>query len=131
MFSHPSFLRRVLIADAVSSAGMGAALLLAAGYVDEMLGLPPAFLESAGLALLPFAGFVLYVATRPSLSRAAVRLVVVLNAIWVVDSLLVFVTGWLAPTVLGAGFIIAQAIFVGVLAELEYFGLRRSIKAMA
>jgi hypothetical protein len=131
MFSHPSFLRRVLIADAVSSAGMGVALLLVAGYVDELLGLPAAFLESAGLALLPFAAFVLYIATRPSLARAAVWAVVVLNAIWVVDSLLVFVTGWLAPTLLGAVFIIAQAIFVGVLAELEYFGLRRSVKAMA
>lgn len=93
MFSHPSFLRRVLIADAVSSAGMGLALLLVAGYVDELLGLPAAFLESAGLALLPFAAFVLYIATRPSLARAAVWAVVVLNAIWVVDSLLVFVTG--------------------------------------
>jgi hypothetical protein len=57
--------------------------------------------------------------------------IIALNAVWVVDSLLIFVTGWLAPTGLGVAFIIAQAIFVGVLAELEYFGLRRAATAMA
>jgi hypothetical protein len=126
MFSHPSFLRRVLVVDAVSSAGMGVALLLAAGYVDEFLGLPAAFLERAGLSLLPFAAFVLYVVTRPALPRAQVWVVVVLNLMWTVDSLLIFVTGWLTPTALGTAFIVVQAVFVGVLAELEYFGLRRS-----
>jgi hypothetical protein len=124
MFSHPSFLCRVLIVDAVSSAGMGAALLLAAGYVDELLGLPATFLESAALSLLPFAAFVLHVATRPVLRHGAVWVIVVLNTVWVVDSILAF--RWLTPTGLGTAFILAQAIFVGVLAELEYFALRRS-----
>jgi hypothetical protein len=131
MFSHPSFLRRVLIADAVSSAGMGVALLLSADYIDELLGLPAALLDYAGAALLPFTAFVVYVAARQTLSRPAVWAIIALNAVWVVDSLLIFVTGWLAPTGLGVAFIIAQAIFVGVLAELEYFGLRRAATAMA
>ncbi len=131
MFSHPQFLRRVLFLDALSSAGMGAALVLGAGMVDALLGLPAEFLRIVGASLLPFAALVVFVATRPTISRAGVWAIIALNAIWVVDSLLVFVTGWLAPTALGVAFIVAQAAFVGVIAELEYFGLRRSAPALA
>jgi hypothetical protein len=131
MFSHPQFLRRVLIADALSSAGMGAALVVGAGTLDALLGLPAEFLRAVGASLLPFAALVAYVATRPTLSRAAVWAIIVANAIWVVDSVLVFVTGWLAPTALGVAFVLVQAVFVGVLAELEYFGLRRTATATA
>ena len=36
------------------------------------------------------------------------------------------VSGWVAPTALGYAFVIAQAIVVGVFAELQFVGLRRS-----
>jgi hypothetical protein len=131
MFSHPQFLRRVLIIDALSSAGMGAALVLGAGAVDGLLGMPAEFLRAVGASLLPFAALVAYVATRSMPTRAAVWAIIAANLIWVADSLLLVVTGWFAPTALGIAFIIAQAVFVGVIAELEYFGLRRSLPAAA
>ena len=37
--------------------------------------------------------------------------------------------GWLQPTPLGNAFIIAQALFVGVMAELQFIGLKREARA--
>jgi hypothetical protein len=45
------------------------------------------------------------------------------NAGWVAGSVLVLVL--FSPTALGYAFVIAQAVVVAFLAELEYYGLRR------
>jgi hypothetical protein len=42
------------------------------------------------------------------------------------DSVLLLFTGWVEPTGLGEVFVIAQAVVVAVVAELELVGLRRS-----
>src|ERR1044072_6215638 len=66
-----SFLRRVLLLDAVSCIGMGLLLIAAAGPLAAMLSLPEVLLREAGIVLLPFAVFVGYLATRASVARAA------------------------------------------------------------
>ena len=53
------------------------------------------------------------------------REVVAINAVWAVESLLVLMTGWFAPTALGVAFIVGQAAFVAILAELQILALRR------
>ena len=53
-------------------------------------------------------------------------MVVVINIIWAGGSLLTLAAGVLSPTALGLSFVIAQAIAVGVLAELQIVSLRRS-----
>jgi hypothetical protein len=121
-----SFLRRVLLVDAVSSAAMGLALLLGADMLAGMLQLPARLLSEAGLVLLPFAAFVGFVASRAAPGRGAVWAVIALNVLWVIDSVVLLVTGWVAPNALGHAFVIAQAAFVAVLADLEYLGLRRT-----
>jgi len=124
---YPSgFLRRVLLLDAVSSAGMGLLLVVAAGPLGSLLNLPDALLREAGVVLLPFAAFVGYLATRASLARAAVWSVIALNAVWAADSIGLLLTDWIAPNALGHAFIIGQALFVALMTELEYVGLRRS-----
>jgi hypothetical protein len=55
--------------------------------------------------------------------------VIVLNALWTVDSFLLLLTGWVAPTELGYIFVAAQAFGVAVFAGLEYFGLKKSAMA--
>lgn len=126
-----SFLRRVLLADAAASSATGLLMALGANALSRLLGLPPALLLYAGLVLLPFAGLVFYVATRDAISRPAVWFVIVANVLWTVDSILLLVLGWVNPSALGYAFIIAQALVVGVLAELEYFGMRRSLPVVA
>ncbi len=129
--SAPTFLRRVLTLDAVSSAAMGALLLLALSPLTGLLGLPRPLLLGAGLSLLPFAAFVGWLATRERPPRAGVWAAVVLNAFWAVDSLLLLVAGWFEPTLLGAVFVVFQALVVGLFAALELAGLRRLRLAVA
>lgn len=119
------FLRRVLALDAATCAATGLLLLAGGGFLERLLGLPATLLAAAGLALLPSAAFIAFVATRERMPRAGVWAIIVLNALWVVGSILLLVSGAVAPTALGAAFVLAQAAAVAILAELEYVGLRR------
>lgn len=121
-----TFLRRVLLLDAVSSGGMGVLLLTCGGLLAGVLGLPVELLEEAGVVLVPFALVVAFLGTRAQLYRAAVWAVIALNAVWVIDSIVLLLSGWVQPSLLGYLFVLGQAVFVGVMAELELIGLRRS-----
>jgi hypothetical protein len=124
-----SFLRRVLAVDALSSGAMGLALIAFAPLLATWLNLPVDLLRQSGSVLLPFAAFVGYLASRDQPSRVAIWAVVALNAVWTIDSVLLLLSGWVAPNALGYAFIIGQALIVGVFAELEYIGLRRASAA--
>lgn len=125
------FLRQALLADAVTSALCGLSMLLAATPLHEMLGLPEGMLRIAGATLLPFAAFAAYLSLRPRVHRLTVWAVVLANALWAVDSALLLVSGWLAPTVAGTVFVIVQAVMVLMYAELQVMGMRRSTAAAA
>jgi hypothetical protein len=129
--SSSSFLRLVLIVDAVSSGAMGLLLALGAGLLEPLLGIPATLLDYAGLALVPFAALVAYVATRHDLPRPGVWAIIVCNAVWTIDSLLMLLSGFVSPTALGTAFVIVQALLVAVLAELEYVGLRKTTAVAA
>ena len=129
LFQMSPFLRRVLLADAVMSGAAGLLMLLGAGLLTEMLDLPAALLRTAGLILLPYAAFVVYVANRSQ--RAMVWAVILINALWTIDSVVLLLSGWVAPNALGYAFVLVQAVAVAVFAELEYVGLRRSEAALA
>ena len=126
-----SFLRRVLIIDAAVSGATGLILIAGADLLHDWLAVPAALARGAGLSLIPFALLVGYLATRQSMPRAGVWAVIVLNALWALDSMLLLASGLVSPTALGTAFIIAQALAVAVLAELEYVGLRRSVAVPA
>ena len=122
---HYSFLRRVLALDAVASGVLGLGLAAFAPFLAAWLGLPVELLRESGLILLPWAAVVGFLASRRQPSRIGVWSVIAINALWVIDSIALLVTGWVAPTALGYAFVIAQAVVVGVFAELEFAGLRR------
>jgi hypothetical protein len=121
---HPDpFLRRVLVADAAVSAAAGVLMAPAAGPLGGLLGLPATVLGAAGLALLPYAAYLLWLAKQASVPRTAVWVPIVLNVVWAVDCALVGYV--MAPSALGIGFLAAQALAVLLFAELEFIGLRR------
>ena len=120
------FLRAVLIADAAASAATGLLLFGGNELLEPWLSIPAPMLFYAGVVLLPYAAFVLYLATRETVSRAAVWAVVLCNAAWAFDSVLLLATGWISPSTLGYAFVILQAVVVAVFCELQFTGLRRT-----
>jgi len=125
-----SFLRRILFADAATCIAAGLLMMLGSDRLGQYLGLPQALLSYAGISLLPFTAFLIYIATRENLSPAVVWTVIVLNLLWTIDSILLLFSGWVTPTEPGYLFVIAQAAGVAVFAALEYFGLRKSTTAI-
>jgi hypothetical protein len=119
-------LRGILVADALISGSTGVLLLAGAGVVAPLLGISESLLRYAGIILVPFAGCVYSLSTRP-VSRGAVLTVIVLNGLWVAGSLALLAAGGIAPTALGTAFVLAQAVVVAIFAELQYAGLRRAI----
>lgn len=118
-----TFLRRVLCVDAATCVATGALLSLESARLATLMGLPAGLLLWAGVALFPIAAFMLRTGLARDLSRPAVWVVIIGNAGWVAGSALLLLAT--APTGLGYAFVIAQAVVVALLAELEYAGLRR------
>ena len=125
------FLRRALLADAAVSAVCGALMAFGAALLEPLLGIGAALLLPAGLALFPYAAYLVWLATRRAVPRAAVWIPILLNVVWAVDCVLVLFGGKYAPTWLGDVFIGAQIVTVLVFAELEYIGLRRAYAIVA
>ena len=131
MTRNTTFLRRALAADAIVTGVAAAQMLFGAGLLTGLLGLPEPLLRYAGLSLIPFVAIVGYLASRENPSRAAVWGVVAYNVLWAIDSVLLLVSGYVAPTALGYAFVIAQASAVAVFAQLQYVGLKRAAVAEA
>src|SRR5215217_2001377 len=93
-----SFLRRVLMADAGISAVVGALMAAGAGPLQRLTGMPATLLIPAGLALLPYAAYLVWVATRRSVPGAAIWVPIVLNVLWAVDCAIVAFGGGFAPS---------------------------------
>lgn len=126
ILSSPHFLRRVLWADAASCLATGLLQVLLTGQLARLLGLPEALLTGTGLFLLVYAAAVAIVATRQPLPRPVVWVFVAGNLVWAIDCVALLLGGWVTPTLLGQAWILAQALTVAVLAELQFAGLRRT-----
>ena len=129
---HPSaLLRRALQVDAIFSGISGVLLALGAAEFAPLLNLPEPLLREAGLFLIVYAAFVGWLGTRISFPKILVAAVVAGNAAWTLSSIALMFSGAVTPNLLGEAALAAQAIAVGVLAELQFLGLRRSGAALA
>jgi hypothetical protein len=123
-------LRRALQADAIFSGASALLLSFGADALAPMLHLPEALLRETGLFLIAYTALVGWLGTRPSLPKALVAIVVAGNAAWTIASIALLFSGWVTPNLLGDVLVAAQAIAVGVFAELQYVGWRRSEVAL-
>jgi hypothetical protein len=119
-------LRLILLADAGASGATAALLVAGAGLLERLLGLPVALMREAGMLLIPYVVLVLFVASRPSVAVAAVNAIIAVNAGWTAASVLLLVSGWVSPTLLGVAFVLAQALAVGAFAAIQYVCLRQA-----
>ncbi len=126
MINPSLFLRRALQIDAIFSGVSALMLVFGASFLAPLTNLPEGFLRNAGLVLVAFVLGVGYLASREMMSKAAVWAVIAINAIWTIDSIALLASGWVSPNLLGQVFIVMQAIAVGIFAELEFIGLRKS-----
>lgn len=128
--SHP-LLRAALRLDALASGAMGLLLLAGAPWLQGLLGLPQPLLFGAGAICLCWGLFVGALGWRRQLSTNIVWAIIGLNALWVVESVALLALGWVQPTQLGLAFVIAQALAVVVLTELQFVGLTRARRGSA
>lgn len=121
-----SLLRTALRLDAVVTGANGAAYLVAAGPLGDLLGLSPALLRGLGAFLVVFAALVWLTSSRSEIPRKAVVAIVVANLVWAVDSVVAAAAGWGSPSTEGTVWIVLQAVTVAAFADLQILGLRRA-----
>ena len=112
-------LRTALKLDAIVTGANGAAYLVAAGPLEDLLGLSPALLRGIGAFLLLFSAAVWIVAAQPQVSSTAALAVIAVNVLWAVDSIAFLAAGLSDPTTLGAIWIVMQALVVAGFAGLQ------------
>ncbi|NOJ78748.1 hypothetical protein [Myxococcus xanthus] len=128
LLRNPRFVYRF---DAAASLLMGVALLLLAPTLTQLAGwtLPSTFLFSVGLFLLPWSAFNLWVGFKqPVLGAALVHVLV--DAAWVVGSVLLVVMHAQELTPLGTALLAGQAFAVAGVLALKAVGLT-SLRAAA
>lgn len=121
-----SYVRNVLALDAVTSGLAGIAMIAGAGFISGLTALPSGLLFWAGVVLMPWTAVLLYFSRRSSMSRFAMIDIVAVNALWVVASVGILVTGAVTPNMLGVAFVIAQAAAVLLFTVLQMGVLRAS-----
>jgi hypothetical protein len=119
-------LRRVVLADALVSTLVGVVLTFGADALHQLLGLPASVLSLAGATALPYAAYLLWLATRAAVPRGAVWAPIVLNVTWAADFLLLAFAVDPRPTPPGQAFIVVQVIGALMFAQLEFIGLWRA-----
>ncbi|MBU8545249.1 MULTISPECIES: hypothetical protein [Roseomonadaceae] len=119
-----TMLKWALLGDAAACAASGLLLAGVAGVLAAPLGLPEALLRGAGFFLLPWAGFVALVGRSTQPSRGAVLAIIAVNALWVLDSLLLAGGAFgFVPSHLGQACVMAQAAMAAGFTALQVLAL--------
>ncbi len=123
--SSPSFLRAVVWFDAATGVLLAALHLALTETLAGWLGLPAGLVSASGLALIAYAVLAMVIASQRTLPHGLLWLLVLGNAAWVVGSVTLLLSSAVAPTVWGQAYLVVHVLSVGVLAELQWFGVRR------
>lgn len=131
MIQSSPFLRRVLLADTIFSGAGAVSFTLGAAILANLTELPETLSRETGLVLILYTALVGWLAMRSAMPRAWIVLVIVINGSWTLASIALLLSGAIHPNLLGEIVVVLQAAATGVLAELQYLGLRRSHGAIA
>ncbi len=124
------FLRRVLLADAIFSGVSAVSLISGAAPFAALFELPEPLLRGTGLFLILYTALVGWLATRQATAKAWVATVIAGNAAWTLASIALLLSGAVNPDAFGEIVVVLQAVATGVLAELQYLGMRKSRSAL-
>jgi hypothetical protein len=114
-----SWIRKVLLINAVSSGGTGLILLLFSGFVAEWTGLDyQSAIMGVGFYLLMVVALLIWTATRTVVSPLAVLILSIIDFLWVLKSIILLgMNGTI--TAIGIAAVILVALVVGVFAVFE------------
>ena len=119
-------LRKALQGNAVFSMTSGSTAVLTATTLAEFIGLEATgILRFIGLNLILFATALYWLSRQSTINRRMALTAVILDALWVLGSLLLLVTGILPITSGGQWLIGIIALLVGSFAVLQYLGVRQ------
>lgn len=117
-------LKNVLFINGISSGVTGVGLIVFSSFVASATGINnPIVWYAVGTFLAAFGVFVFTTAKRLQLNQNKVRLITALDVSWVIGSLIV-ITSPMEMTIIGRIAIIAVALWVALMAFLQYRGLR-------
>jgi len=125
LMSSPRFLRAVVWFDASTGVLLGALHLLLTAPLAEWLGLPAGLLQATGVMLLGYAALAIAIARSEPMPRGWLWVLIVGNFAWAVASLALLLGSTLAPTLLGQAYLLVHVVSVALLAELQWWGVRR------
>ena len=97
--------RSAILADATVSGAAGLLMLVAANPLGDLLDLPVMLLRIAGLIIVPYVGFLVFVATRSRIVTTSVWAVIGANLLWTAGSIIVLLSGKVDPNALGVAFV--------------------------
>ncbi|WP_419999864.1 hypothetical protein [Streptomyces boninensis] len=119
-----TWLRRILLLDAVVTGANGLAYLAVSGPLADELGMDRGLLLGLGAFLLVYGAVVGYVGLRPSPPPGAVAAFIDINLAWTVASI-VAIVAWLDPSDTGTIWIPLQAAVTAAFAAAQWVMLRR------
>lgn len=120
-------LRQALRGNGIFSAVSGSILVLAAKPLATFMGLAwPLALTITGLILLPYAALLIWATSQPQVDHRLAKTAVVLDAGWVIGSILLLLTDWLNLSVAGNWTVALLAEAVLTFAILQAVGLHRA-----
>jgi hypothetical protein len=125
MATNTHFLRRVLAIDSIGTAAIALGVVVTAGPLSAALGIPAPWLAGIGIALLPFAAWVGWLARQSNPPRKHVWVLIAANDLWVATSVVIAFSSLLPLTALGIEFLVIQALLAAVMATLEFVAIRR------
>ncbi len=117
-------IRPVLLVDAAITGATALLMLAGAAVLDDLLDLPTALLAGAGAVLVPYVGYLLWLASRNPTPRAGIGFTIAANIAWALGCVALLVGGWVDPNALGVAFIVLNIVAVLVFADLQVMTLR-------
>ncbi|WP_440113424.1 hypothetical protein [Acidovorax sp. BL-A-41-H1] len=125
LMSSPRFLRAVVWFDASTGVLLGALHLLLTAPLAEWLGLPAGLLQVTGVMLLGYAALAIAIARSEPMPRGWLWVLIAGNFAWAVASLALLLGSTHTPTLLGQAYLLVHVVSVALLAELQWWGVRR------
>ena len=123
------FLRNALIVDALACAALVVLQLSVPDMLASRLQLPSMVLTGSGVFLAAYVVLLIVLARSKAVVKAIVGLVVAGNVGWAVGCLAL--AAFAEPSGLGVAYLLAQAVFVLAIAQMEWRGLQGSPVAAA